>query len=225
MKAGIAVFIGLLGTAWGCAERNELTMSDIAADRMDSQGRVHRLAWLQRNWDPIWTPQQPTVVLAIHETEGGTWPAYSCSAYTVKGNTARLDATAALGEGWWRPPMRFADRADAFALFETEEGGSSTYRTYVLMHLAENGARQIPITLPVETLSHLIGPGQHSSPGRGGFSLNDAGHIEFAFSIWNPGESNNMPTGGHVHGTMKCERDAAGRPLRLLVGTWELTKE
>jgi hypothetical protein len=224
MKTGI-VLGGLVSVAWGCAARNEVSMSEIAANRIDAKGRVHRLAWLQRDWEPIWDPGRPSVVLAIHETEGSTWPAYSCSAYTVKGNSARLDAVAELGEGWWKPPTMFVDEAERFAMFETEEGGSSTYRTYVLLHLAESGARQIPITLPVETLSHLIRAGQHSSPERGGFRLDDGGRLEFGFSIWNPGETNNMPTGGHVHGLMKVERDGEGRPMRLVVGDWVHSKE
>jgi hypothetical protein len=202
-------------------------LSEIAFDRTDPMRGPVRLVWLQRLFyeDQRW--DRPPALLTIHEVS--VWnqdPVYECSAYTLTRAGPRLDARVGLGSGSWSAPTVFADAGDTFALFTTECGGSSTYRTYALIHLGQDGAREVPIEHPLDPLGHLLGPGQHSEPARTwiGESPDGVPPLRFEFSIWNQDESNNFPTGGSVSGTMRVQRDAAGRPQSLAVETWEQTK-
>lgn len=233
VRSALALWTLLSTVACECATRpatkpeTEGSFGEIASDHTDPTLGLVRLIWLQRLFyeDQQWS--RPAVLLTIHEVSARNQePVYECSAYTLTQAGPRLDVRVGLGSGSWSVPTVFADAGDTFALFATESGGSSTYQTYVFFHLCQDGAREVPIEPPLDSLGYVLGTGQHSEPGRtwiGQFPVG-AQPLRFEFSIWNRDEWNNFPTGGSVSGTMRIRRDAAGRPESLAVESWELTK-
>jgi hypothetical protein len=229
VKLILVIGIGLMAAACG-SRQSIVPVGAIAADRQGEEG-IQKLVWLERMWSSPEAQAQhdrKPKILAIHESTGRAWPAYTASAYTVLESGAKLDISAELGEGHWQPPAVFSDGQDTFALFGVEFGGSVTFRNYALLHIADEGTRRIPIDFPDQCLSTVLKYGQKINQGRGTISVQgaglDMGRVGFQFPVWNLGDRDNFPRGGVVDGLMKVERDATGRPERLVVDTWVVSR-
>lgn len=122
------------------------------------------------------------------------------------------------GWGHLDDPETFRVGDERFFLFRHNSPGSASLYSYRVIWAGDpgNGMRTIAIETPTKALVHLLEETQHSCATRT--------HIEaksvaprFSFSIWNPGDLNNFPTGGHVTGSFKLVRDSSGAPFEFVV--------
>ncbi len=127
----------------------------------------------------------------------------------------------AFGEGYLQEPQLFTQDRQWYLFLRSHSSGSSTYYDYLLVWLAEDEARRLPIEQPVEVLADMIGQGQHTDPRRTAIvSAGYNGPLVFSFGIWNEGDLSNFPTGGSVDGEFERQLDSQGRPERFVVARW-----
>ncbi len=126
--------------------------------------------------------------------------------------------------------LEFQQGRDEFMLFRIASCGSSCAYNYELLslgrrHVAENSSespqiRRISLENPATKLKHLFAPDQTSSPHRCFIDVKN-GELNFTFSVWNPTDRSNFPTGGHFTGAMKLVLGSDGKPARFVVKSWK----
>lgn len=133
------------------------------------------------------------------------------------------------GPGYLETPMHFEQSRRAFILLRHNSGGSASYWKHRCVYLGQPYSddpthcevKGVSIESPVKALKHVFEKGQHSPPARTYIAPAAGRGLRFSFSIWNPGEFNNFPTGGRITGNLKLVLDEEGKPLRFALANWK----
>ncbi len=175
-----------------------------------------------RQWD------RDPVFVTCHASRDGA--GYVVRLYLSRGNRLELVDNCTFGVGYLEDRAVFILGGHGFVLLSMNEGGSSSYWVRHLFWLGQVygtaprkiGIREVTICSPVNDLRQLIGPQQHSEPGRVAIVREGKSSLSFSFSIWNEGDRSNFPTGGEVEGDFKMVLGEDGIPARLTVDNWTL---